>query len=522
MTPPTIDSIAGYVEDQPRQLPCWGDGILGLYPVLSWLNTHPVVVQRELVAEKGVLFGVMMTARAHHNQVGTAVAWAIQYMVGPPGQAPTDPDRLTELFDLAGRAYLLRNLLAEVRQGVRRFEVDGNKIIMAFAGNRRLDALDRFLDLVEDLTPPEPRAWDPRLRAWLGAGGLDTPWDRSPYWVRAEFRASAVSLIANYPSYLPPDLDVGGFTMGQATRVLGELLARGLYMNACILRGSTSVIVTVPLVDADAFVADLAETTDVPGDRLHQIVALLTLDLARCPDPCLTPLIPLGRDLLLPLSSLIVPSSPVRNFTALLQADPNRFGRAGQELGSLGARTTADTLKRLSGALLATGIKVLRPDRSHAGDLDVVVCDPGARTMVIFEIMWRIGPDGSAEVAKAEDDAQAKRAQVARVRGDIESGRATPRWPAHWPDVSGFRTRWFILTPNVLPVRTVESDVTLVRSHQMLARMLASGSSVADLVDLMDEPHYPPPEFTETHWEQVRYGDYEIRFDVSNAKPGWY
>jgi hypothetical protein len=69
-------------------------------------------------------------------------------------------------------------------------------------------------------------------------------------------------------------------------------------------------------------------------------------------------------------------------------------------------------------------------------------------------------------------------------------------------------------------VRTVEPDGTIVRSHQMLARMLAPGSSVADLVDLMDEPRYPPPELTETHWEQVRYGDYEIQFEVSNAKPG--
>jgi hypothetical protein len=113
MTAPTIDEFTEYIDDLPRQSPCWGDGILGLYPVLSWLNTHPVVLQRELVAEKGVFFGVMMTARAHHNQVGTAVAWATQYMAGPPGPVPTDPDDLPELFDLAGRAYLMRNLLAE-------------------------------------------------------------------------------------------------------------------------------------------------------------------------------------------------------------------------------------------------------------------------------------------------------------------------------------------------------------------------------------------------------------------------
>jgi len=291
-------------------------------------------------------------------------------------------------------------------------------------------------------------------------------------------------------------------------------------MNACTLRGSTSGLVIVPLVDSDAFVADLIKATLVPEDRVRLIVALLTLDLERCPDPCLTPLVPLGRDLLVPMSSLIVPSSPVRNFTALLQAEPARFGRAGQELGALGARTVADTLRRVSGALVTTNIKVVRPNRLRAGDLDVVICDPTNRMMAIFEIMWRIGPDGSAEVAKAEEDAHAKREQVARVRGDIETGRAAPRWPAHWPDVTGFQTRWYILTPNVLPVRTVEADGTIVRSHQMLDAMLPPGSSVADLIELMDEPHYPPPELTETQWEQVTYGDFEIRFDVSKAAHG--
>jgi hypothetical protein len=518
MTTPTLDEFADYVEAVPRRSPCWGDGVLGLYPVLSWLNTHPVVVQREVVAEQGVFLGLMMTARAHHNQVGTAVAWATQYMVGPGGPGETNVDDLPGLFDLAGHAYVIRNLLAEVRQGVRRYEAEGARIVMTFDGDRRLDALDRMLDLVDDITDtPEPRPWDRRLRPWFAAGGLDVAWELAPAWVREEFRASAASLISGYPRYLPSDLDVGGFTMGQATRVLEELLAWGSFMNACTLLGSTSREVIVPLVEVTALVASLAGTTGVPEGRVGQVVALLTLDLERCSDPCLTPLIPLAQDLVMPMSSLIVPSSPVRNFTALLQADPARFGRAGQELGALGARTTAATLTRLSGALVTTGINVIRQDRTRAGDLDVVVCDPAERTLAVFEIMWRIGPDGAAEVARAEEDAHTKRLQVARVRGEIESGNALPRWPTSWPDVSGYRTRWFILTPNVLPVRSVEPDETVVRSHQLLERTLPAGASVSALIDLMDEPPYPPAEITRTQWEVVPFGEYEVHFDVSMA-----
>lgn len=78
-----------------------------------------------------------------------------------------------------------------------------------------------------------------------------------------------------------------------------------------------------------------------------------------------------------------------------------------------------------------------------------------------------------------------------------------------------FDSGWFILTPNVSPVRPVDPSGTIVRSHQMLQRMLRPGGSVRDLIDLMDEPHYPPSELCETNWSELKYGDDEIHFDVA-------
>jgi hypothetical protein len=371
----SVADFAAYVEDLPRRSPYWGDGIAGLYPVLAWLNTHPIVVQREVVEEEGALYGVMSTARPHHNQVGTAVAWATQFMVGPLMATRTHPDDLPQLFDLAGRAYVLRNLLAEVHQGVRRFEADGPRIVMTFIGDKRLDALDRLLALVDDLTgdADQTHEWDPRLADWFHEHAEGVSWQESPRWVQREFRDTARSLVEGYPSYLSATLDVGGFTIAEATKVLVELLARGLHMQSWTINGSTSVVATVPAMLIDVLVRDLADSTGVPVERVRPITDLLTLDLARCPDPCLTPLVPLGDDFphgagfVVPMSSLIVPSSPVRNFTALLQADPARFGRAGRELGALGARTVTETLGRLSGALVAAGVQVVRPNRSRAG-----------------------------------------------------------------------------------------------------------------------------------------------------------
>jgi hypothetical protein len=68
-----------------------------------------------------------------------------------------------------------------------------------------------------------------------------------------------------------------------------------------------------------------------------------------------------------------------------------------------------------------------------------------------------------------------------------------------------------------LPVRPVEPDGVVVRSHQMLDRALRPGATVADLIALMDDPPYPPEELCERQWEHVRYGRFQIEYDVSVA-----
>jgi hypothetical protein len=300
--------------------------------------------------------------------------------------------------------------------------------------------------------------------------------------------------------------------MAEATKVLTELLARAFHGHAATILGAADPRIAVPIVDRRRFAGDIAIATRLDRTRVAAVLDLLILDLERCKDPCLTPLIPLASgDELVPMSSLIAPGSPVRNFTALLQLDDRRFGEAGRRLGLLGSNTVASTLRsRLDGARVAARVGVRYSDGSSAGDLDVVAYDPHARLMVVFEVLWHIGPDGSVEVARSEERAHGKREQVARLRSDVKSGRALPRWPSGWDAATAADVRWFILTPNVLPIMTVAEDGITVRSHQMVERMLRAGSSVADLVRLLDDPPIPPVPLTRTGWSQIRYGPYRI------------
>jgi hypothetical protein len=66
-----------------------------------------------------------------------------------------EEDRLA-VFDLAGRYWTLKNVMAEVRQGVRSFSGHGRQVKTSFTGDALFDITDKLLDLVgEVMTLPE-------------------------------------------------------------------------------------------------------------------------------------------------------------------------------------------------------------------------------------------------------------------------------------------------------------------------------------------------------------------------------
>jgi hypothetical protein len=280
--------------------------------------------------------------------------------------------------------------------------------------------------------------------------------------------------------------------MGEAAKVLLELLAAAQYSQACLMRGSTSARATIPLRRPEALIAELSAAAGVADARVQRLVDALTLDLSRCPDPCLTPIVPVGSEVAA-ISALIAPGSPSRNLTSLLQLDPMRFGAAGKALGELGAAEAAEVLGRVGKVRLATNVRLRSATGRHLGDLDVVIIDPSERLMVVFEVTWQIGVDGAVEIARALGRAAAKRQQIARYRALLGSVPTAARWPGDWPDVDGYAIHWYVLTRDVLPLEEPPDDV-VIRSVQMLRWMLKAGSTLGDLVKLLDHPPTPPHE----------------------------
>lgn len=331
---PDLDQFIAYVNRKPSLLGCWRDGAPGRLPTLAWLNTEPVVRFRALAREIGPQAAAGVQTSAHHNQVGIAAGWVTKYMTGSAGRRVTPHQDRVALFNTAALHWALTNAIVEIRCGVRGYEVTGTLVRLPYAGNHHLDALDRLLDVVrmlEQLSIERPIPND-ELARWARSEGKVTTWEDSPAWVQDGYRTQAIAVLAQYSPYLAGSVDVGGFTIADYDRFWVELMARASHAFAATLVGSTKPDVVMPWFHRDEFVDQMATAASLEVSVATAITEVLTVDLDRCPDGSLTPIVPVDS-LVVPMSGLIIPGSPHRNLLAILHAEPGRFGDAGRLLG---------------------------------------------------------------------------------------------------------------------------------------------------------------------------------------------
>lgn len=515
----TRERFASYIESRPGRLGSWRDGADGVHPLLGWFATNSVREFKELAAEVGPSAAAAMTTSTHHNASAIAAEWASRYMVGAARRrASTEADRRS-LFRTAGDYWQIQNALIEVDCGVRRYEPQGRVVRLPYCGVREIDALDRVLDMVERLSELEdlPSLYDDRLVAWLRGHGRHRSWFESPPWVQDLLRDFARNFVSRSPKHVPGRLIVEGVSMDEVNELWVELLAWGFQMHGAALNGSRDLQAIAPAVHRASLVADLSAATGLNPNHVAKVMGWLTLDDVGSRDPALTPFIPIG-DSLVPISNGIMATSPQRNLLSVLQSDPDRFGAAGRELGDAGESAVMSVLARLDSRVrIDRRVKVVRDTGMPAGDFDVVAYDPVIGLAAVFEVRWGLTADGNREVYRVEADSWRKRQQVVKLRDEVVSGVATPQWPLGWDVTREVELRWFVLTRDVLTMRRVSEDGITIRSHQLLEKMLRKGSSLADLVSLLDNPPLPPAVLSETQWDRIRFGDFSVEIEHLNA-----
>ena len=406
--------------------------------------------------------------------------------------------------------------MIDFRAGARGFDVAGPIVRLPYAGNHEIDVLECMLDMAERLdvlSPDRPRP--PRnLRGLLDRDGARVPWPDASAMVKSALRELAAALIRATPRYFPGPTTVAGVSMDELDAFWAELMAWGLHMSFAGAHWPSDVLSVAPPMSIAELVSMQSSASRVDPMVTARIVKLFSFDVGHTRDGALTPFIPVDGAFV-PMCAIIMRTSPQRNLLAIVQAPPGLFGGVGRLLGRVGEVETLKLFERLNPDVLSTSrLAVVREDGSPAGDLDVVVCDPTTRTVVVFEVKWSTSSDGNEEVYKSEQAAIKKRAQVVRTRDEIEAGKAVPVWPKEWPDLTGFDFRWYALTRDVLAMREIDSDGVVIRSHQLLQRTLRKGASGRDLVAALAHPPPPPPALTETQWERVRFGELTVELEL--------
>ena len=309
-----FEQFASYVETHPSRLGCWRYGKNRVRELLAWLNVRSFPVTGSSPASLNPDADISQMIVDNHSTTGIAAYWVLRYMCRSNRDLPIQAQDRQALWSNAEKYWNLRDLMREVRSGVRGFESKGHLIRLPYTGNTDMDALDRKLAGRDQRSGGNAEVYalfssQEDLRLWMKRSKGTVPWYSAPESVRGTLRSLSDAMNDTYPADFLVIEEVAGFPLGVIYKYWRELLAFGYYMQMATMQGSEHLPTTAPIIAREDFVKFMADSARIPVEVADRVTTLLTMQREPNPDPALTPFVPLDGGLL-PLSSLMVPASP--------------------------------------------------------------------------------------------------------------------------------------------------------------------------------------------------------------------
>ena len=515
----TVEHFAEYLERFPPTMFCWQrPGRGGAPTVLAGLNYRAALLDAD----------TPLQVADQHNALAVAADWVLRYMSPPPGKKMGSFDQ-EALWRMAATYWYLRNHLTEVRDDRRGFESKRGRIGLPYNGDLPLQGLALWLKAADEIAAVGQTATlrrriadaAPSLLTWFHHGGTAVIWFCTPDEIREPLRAASEAVLSATPSYVPEGAETShGLSLGMIRAYWRELLSLAIYNHTAMSIGSQERATVCPEFEESKFVEKMAESAGIPVAASAEATNLLTLDTARTRDAALTPLVRLDNGGLFVMTSSVVAANPERNLLKVLQANRQGYGGIGSTLGREGEQTVSRLLdeRMASGILCGANLKVTRKKGYDFTDLDVVVYSPKENLVVVLQVKWHIGIDGTYDSRRATEDALGKQSQLGHHRHEVESRTSRVSWPEAWPHVSdSTEWHWFVLTNDLLPAQSRgDSDIT-IRSYQMLKHLLPEQASARTLINLLSDP--PIPTGCAPQWDRYHFGS--LKVDVETVDVPW-
>jgi hypothetical protein len=223
--------------------------------------------------------------------------------------------------------------------------------------------------------------------------------------------------------------DVWEFPWGTSAEILGvyrALCARSIYHLASVHyqaqgsrlleNGINQVCLTIP---TKKLIGDLTRVSGVDPVKVEEIVSILTYGTGLTnPDPALQPIIPVGPDMVATPAHLITSSNYERNFLSLqIRLRPDSFDAASEIFEKM---MTTELLNPLQVRFPIVRRNFRVPNGAQGEEVDIIVVDPEAGTIILFELAWMLSPGDVEEVINR---IRVCRGKVVQLHRKVEAGR---------------------------------------------------------------------------------------------------
>jgi hypothetical protein len=503
-----LDTIAS-ARDQVRSLRGWDSGPERIYDLL---RTATKLRAMEISAG-------MMTDLPWESVLAQLVVWHHDY---PVGTGPCSEKDATEIVLAAAAAQRLDLVETGVRSGAYQVRMTRGNFRIRHRWNASAEVADMFLE--RDARPTGLPELSETERRWISTRPVDSRTSPPPEVLRAAVQRASTTIEAyrqSVPEGQVPDSFPlgGGMTAGDMISVLAVIMGIASLCEQTAHRLSRLETTLFHLTDT-RLMAVLAEMCPDVSEAHHALVVeRLTYRTGRS---CRTsPLIRHG-DVLIVCPPLVTPRAVDPLMLRSAAHASGGFGRIGREQGERAAAWAA-WLRTTPGTMVAERVPVVRTDGRSAGDLDVVVVDPGRRRGLCLEIKWPIEALSLHEVMKVENWVTSAARQLDRVRGELRAATAAAELPAGWPPFDVIDWIWCVGTPQQLGLRPLpvpDMHATSLRYVQALG----TPPDLDALVTALTRPDLPTEGL---HYNVVKrslpVGRCQVHMDALQVSPivGW-